>query len=99
MALPRRFKPQRLDRLEEVVLPGCSYAEQIVQATVALFNDDPSATKQLVAIDLMALTKLGTDRTEENKLHSLFKDAGYSFQIVRFGGKTGQDIGVLVTKD
>lgn len=76
---------------EEGVIP---YHAQLIAKINELFAADPEATELLIGIDILSFGQ----RTDEQKLVQALKSKGISYQVVRFGGKTGKDTGVLVTR-
>ena len=93
---------QRIDSLAHLTSTRISaqpgevpYHEQLLAKIQELFAAaDPQETKLLIGIDLMSFSL----RNDEQKLISSLNDLGMTYKVVRFGGKSGKDTGVLVTR-
>jgi len=95
----KRRRVESLAHLTSVHIPAqegvIPYHAQLIAKIDELFAAaDPEETKLLIGIDILSFG----DRSNEQKLIMFLKQRGMTYQVVRFGGKTGQDTGVLVTR-
>lgn len=95
---PKRPRVQSLAGMEELKIDTpedtATYHTLIVDRMLEVFEADPQLTRHLFAINIIDFPT----REHETAMVAKLRNRGYSYQVVRFGGKTGKDTGVLITR-